>query len=159
MVHRVHNRFFDCRERIVEQPGRLGTIWVLDDLFSYHVDFDVPQSVSYLLVQWAVKHLLNEFIAARSRGENHHVDLRAGNELPRFVMEEQHADISWFHEFFGPIHDVHQPTQIHQRHFAGIFVQVAANFFQVGLEQSRSEIVHVGLTALAVVEWHGRRQT
>ena len=106
-----------------------------------------------------MERLLDQYVAAGTVGEDHHVDLGTGQKLPRLVVEEQHADVPGLHELVGPVDDVHLPAQIDQRHLARMLVEVAADFLQIRLDQPRPQVIHVGLAALAVVERHGRRQS
>ena len=96
--------------------------------------------------------------AAGALGKDHHVDLRAGKEFLRRVVEEQEADVAGLDEFVAALDDVHQPAEFYQRHLGRLTVQAAADFLQVRLDQRQPQVFHAGRLAQAVVERDRGRQ-
>src|SRR5256885_2193413 len=82
--------------------GHLAPAVVLDDLLAEDVVLQIAEGIANLVVERPVKGLLDQFPAARTLRKDHHVDLGAGKESLRFLVEEQDADIPRLHKLVGP---------------------------------------------------------
>ncbi len=158
VIHRVDERLFDRRQGVVEEPRGFRPVGMLDDLLDDDVVPDVGERVANLLVDRSSQNLLDDLVAAGALGEDHHVDLRAGKEFLRRVVEEQDADVTWTDELVAALDDIHQAAEFHQRQLGRLGMQAAADILQIRPDQRQPEILDAGLVALPVVERDGGGQ-
>ena len=109
-------------------------------------------------MQRPVERFLDQLSPTWPPRKNHDINLGSREELSGLVVKEEHAHVPGLHELIGPLHDVHLPTQVQQRQLTGILVKLAANLFQVRLNQAGPQIVYIGLATLTIIERHGRSQ-
>ena len=158
MIHRVHDCLFNCCEWVVRDALRLRPVRVLDHTLTDHAALQVSKRISYLLVKWTIKRLLDKFAAAGTMGKNHHINLRSREELRRPLMKKQHADIPRPEKLFAPVDDVQPPAQLRERQSRCFVGELAADLPQIVLDQREPQVFHRCVLAAAVVERDRRCQ-